>query len=869
MPLESIKTRDGDIVYFDATRIERAIEKAAEAVWYKDLSFIEPVVHKIVHTLEIISQKEERFLEIEEIQDIVEEELMKADVFPVLKEYILYRKDQNEIRSKQKQKVEKKLKKQTLKIVKTSGKKEAFNIKKVKDTYKRVSYKLARKCRFEELEDSLKKYIVEGMKTSDILDMMIKSATDLVSVENTAWEFIAGRLLMISIYKKASNNRGIKIKNLYKKSSYKDLMDEYIENGLYYKDFYKYYSEEDILKAWKHINKDRDFSYNHTTVTMYNKRYLLNPNGLVKELPQEMYMSAALFLATPEKKDVRLKRALEIYDACSTGKISLPTPTLLNARTNYHQLSSCFKLNIDDDLRAIYHNIENMAQISKFWGWIGVYLGNIRSQWWSIRWINGAAGGVNPWAKVMNDTAIAVNQLGSRMWSISVTLDVFHRDIYSFLDMQTETGDIRTKAYDLFPSVSFPNLFMERVQTGKEWSLFDPKEIEDVTGKRLQDHFWKEFEKFYSECENNKKLTLTETTSARELFKKYMKTAVETGMPYAFFRDTVNATNPNKHAGNIYSTQLCVEICQNTSPSKFIEEEIEDGKIVIRYEPGDNVVCNLASINIAKVYTEEEMERIMPICMRVLDNVITLNFYPIKEAELTAKKYRSVWVWFLWLAEYLAINKLWYDTKEAREETDRIFELYSYNVLKASNLLAQERGTYDVYEWSEWSKGIFMWKDEAWFKQNSNMADKWSALISEVKKSWMRFAYHMAPAPNGSTALIVWTTASVLPIYKKYFVETNAVAPSIKVAPNLNEDNFWYYKEYTKLDMKDVIDMMAVIYKRIDQSISFEWMIDPAKLSPEDLYNYYMRAWEKKIKTIYYMRSLSLEVKEACESCSG
>ncbi len=869
MPLESIKTRDGDMVHFDPSRIERAIEKAAESVWHKDLSFVDWVTNAVTWRLESITQNEERFVEIEEIQDIVEEELMKAWVFPVLKEFILYRNEKLEERSKSKQKADKKLEKKTLKIIKTSWEKEKFDIKKVKNTYKRVSYKLARKCRFEDLEESLKKYIVEWMKTSDILAMMIKSAVDLVSVDNTAWQFIAGRLQMLDIYKKASNNRDIKIKNLYSGKSYKALMDEYIEKELYYKDFYKYYSEEDIIAAGKYIDTERDFDYNYTTVTMYNKRYLLNPNKVIKELPQEMYMSAALFLATPEDKKTRLKTAFKIYDACSLGKISLPTPTLLNARTNYHQLSSCFKLNVDDDLRSIYHNVENMAQISKFGGGIWVYMWNIRSKWGSIRGVKGTAGWVNPWIKVINDTAIAVNQLWARAWAISVTLDVFHRDIYDFLDLQTETGDIRLKAYDVFPSVTFPDLFMERMQENKEWTLFDPYEIEKVTGKKLQDHFGDEFVKFYEECEQNPKLTLKETTNAKDLFKKYMKTNIETGMPYAFFRDTVNRMNPNKHAGNIYSTQLCVEICQNTSPSKFIEEELEDGKVVIKYEPGDSVVCNLASINVAKVNTESEMEKVMPVCMTILDNVITLNYYPIKEAEITAKKYRSVGVWFLWLAEYLAVNKLSYDTQEAREETDRIFEMYAYYTLKASNQMAKERGTYEIYEWSEWSKGIFMWKDEAWFKKNSDMADKWSKLIADVKRDWLRFAYNLAPAPNTSTSLIVWTTASILPIYKKYFVETNSVAPSVNVAPSLDQENFWYYKEYTKLDMKDIIDMVATIYKWLDQSVSFEWMIDPSKISPEDLYNYYIRSRSKGIKTIYYMRSLSLEIKESCESCSG
>jgi ribonucleoside-diphosphate reductase alpha chain len=219
---------------------------------------------------------------------------------------------------------------------------------------------------------------------------------------------------------------------------------------------------------------------------------------------------------------------------------------------------------------------------------------------------------------------------------------MWHRDIYDFLDLQTETGDIRRKAFDVFPAVSIPDLFMKRVEEDGEWTLMDPKEVREVTGKVLQDSFCDEFEAQYLECENNPKLKLNEKVKAKDLFKKFMKSTVETGMPYVFYRDTVNKLNPNKHAGNIYSTQLCTEICQNTSTAKYVEETIEDGNIVIKYTPGDSVVCNLASINVAKVNTDEDIAKVTPVVMRILDNVIDLNYYPIKEAERTAKRYRSV-----------------------------------------------------------------------------------------------------------------------------------------------------------------------------------------------------------------------------------
>jgi len=208
--------------------------------------------------------------------------------------------------------------------------------------------------------------------------------------------------------------------------------------------------------------------------------------------------------------------------------------------------------------------------------------------------------------------------------------------------MQTETGDIRRKSFDIFPAVSIPDIFMQRVMNNENWTLFDPKEINDITGKKLQDLFEADFSTFYEQLEQNPEIYLKQSIPAKELFKKFLKSVVETGMPYTFFRDTVNRSNPNKHAGNIYSSQLCTEIAQNTSPSTFIEETEQDGNVSIKYKTGDSVVCNLASINIAKVNTAEEINKIIPIAMHVLDNVITLNFFPMKEAEITAKKYRSV-----------------------------------------------------------------------------------------------------------------------------------------------------------------------------------------------------------------------------------
>lgn len=871
MTLDHIKRRDGEVVSFDRSRIETAITAACDATGVTEKEFIPKMTDDII--ADLIASCDtgvgSHIPSVEKIQDLVEKHLMKEGKYEIAKAYILYREKQNERRDERKEKLVEQFEQHSMTVIKADGTKKLFDIKKIKTVFDRAAIGYEKECTFEDLIEAFKKNIVNEIKTSDISKLLVKTCVDLVTVENIFWQNIAARILLGDLYKQAIKNRGLEQKDIYTPEAYKKLFDDYIERGLYYKEFYQYYSAEDILEAGKHLSQDTDMAYEYTTVVSFIKRYLLNPNKIIKELPQEMYMSVALFLAIPEKAENRLAFALQIYKHCSEQRISLPTPTLLNARTNYHQLSSCFKINVNDDLRAIYHAVENMAQISKFGGGVGVYLGNIRSRGSSIRGVKGMSGGVNPWVKVINDTAVAVNQLGSRLGAISVTLDIWHLDIYDFLDLQTETGDIRAKAFDIFPAVSIPDLFMKRLKDDADITLFDPHEIEKLYGKRLQDTFSESFEEFYLAAEKDERVTMKKTIKAKDIFKKFLKSTVETGMPYVFFRDTVNRLNPNKHVGNIYSTQLCTEICQNTSDTKFIEETIEDGKIIIRYEPGDLVVCNLASINIATVFEEAVIADVFPVVMRVLDNVVTLNYYPIKEAERTSKRYRSVGLGYLGLAEYLATHKLAYDTEEARTEVNRLFERYTYYTYRASIDLAKERGHYELYPGSEYSKGILLGRSVEWFEKNTPHADDWKTLFDDMKTVGVRFAYHTAPAPNTSTAGVVGTTAALLPIYKKFFVETNLSAPTLRVAPKLSKENFWYYKEYINMNMNDVIDMMAVIYPWIDQSISFEWMIDPSRVSPAQLYGYYVKSWEQGIKTVYYVRSLSAEIKEDCVSCSG
>lgn len=868
----TIIKRTGDFVAYDKNRIQTAVRRAAIATpdhSHLPVSVSQDVADEVEKKLAAKFFEQGKSPNIEEIQDIVEEVFVELGYFQVAKCYILYRTDRARARAEKRILELEKIDKDLLKVTKENGKKERFSKKKLEKTWKNAAREYEKDCPFEEVYEVFKLTLSDEIKTSQILKNLRKACIDQISTKNILWQNVAGRLYIFEMYKKAMRNRKMKRDDIYSPDSYLKHYKDYLKKNYYSSKFPEIYSDADIKEAAMWINKEQDFAYTYSTVLTFDKRYLLNPNKVIAELPQEMYLTVALFLAIPEEKKNRLNFAKKLYKVISNQQLSLPTPTLLNARTNFHQLSSCFKLNVDDDLRSIYHSVENMAQISKFGGGVGVYLGHVRSRGASIRGVHDASGGVVPWVRVINDTACAVNQLGARAGAISPTIDVWHRDIYDFLNLQTESGDIRSKAFDVYPAVSMPDLFMKRVQEDKDWTLLDPHEVKEVFGKALEDSFGTDFDKFYEECEKSDKLRLKETVPAKELFKEFLKTTVETGMPYVFFRDTVNELNPNKHVGNVYSTQLCTEICQNTSPSKFSEEVYEDGKVNIKYEPGDTVVCNLASINMAKVFTKKDIDEVFPVAMRALDNVITLNYYPIKESELTSKKYRPVGLGFMGLAEYLACNGYAYESEEAREHVDELFEEYAYACLDASNKLSEERGEYEYFKGSEWSKGKFFGKDATWFKKNAKTKLDWDKLIKNVKDKGLRFGYHMAPAPNTSTSIVVGTTAGLLPVYKKFFIETNSLAPVVNVAPNLDQENFWLYKEYQHMDMKEVIDMISVVYKWVDQSISFEWMINPVNISPKDLYELYMRAWEKRLKTVYYVRSMSVELSEVCESCSG
>ncbi len=389
MSLSQVRRRNEELIDFDRTRIESAILAAAQSAGETDTSFVPVITDFIVKDLEHVYGEVfvNRIPSVEDVQDIVERNLMKFNKFEVAKSYIIYRASKQEQRDEKQEKLVEQFEKNKLKVTKSDGSKEYFDPSKIAKMFVIAGAEYDATCTFEALMEAFKKNLVEEIKTSDIIKLLTKTCIDLVSVENISWEHIAGRFALMNLYKQACKNRNMTMGELYTPESYLAFFQDYMAKGHYYSKFMEYYSDADLLEAGKWLSRETDMGYGYTTVLSLSKRYLLNPNKVVHELPQELYLSVALFYAIPEPAGKRLEFAKKVYEYCSQGKISLATPALNNPRTNWHQLSSCFKINVDDDLRAIYHAVEDIAQISKFGGGLGVYLGNIRAQGAEIRGI--------------------------------------------------------------------------------------------------------------------------------------------------------------------------------------------------------------------------------------------------------------------------------------------------------------------------------------------------------------------------------------------------------------------------------------------------------------------------------------------------
>ena len=722
---------------------------------------------------------------------------------------------------------------------------------------------------FEGLEidlQSFEKYLdsiySQGISSEKIQDILINYAVSMTSFEESDWTYLAGKLLMRKTQEGVFKNRGFSYGNFY------ETIKKMVELGVYDSRL-KEYGEEEIRELEKEIDISRDMIYDYAGANMFVNRYLLKYSGKIFELPQEVFMCIAMLLAINEENRVLV--AKNFYNALSLKKISLATPILANLRVPNGNLSSCFITAMDDNIESIFYNIDTIAKISKNGGGAGLNISRIRAKNSMVNGYHNASGGVIPWIKIINDTAVAVNQQGRRAGAVTVALDSWHLDIESFLELQTENGDQRGKAYDIYPQVVVSDLFMERVEKNLEWTLLDPYEIRMKYGVEMCELYGEEFEKKYLEIEKDRNITLKKVVKARELFKEIMKTQIETGMPYIFFKDRANLMNHNSHVGMIGNGNLCMESFSNFSPSRDFKESIDENSGVRKVNLGEVHTCNLVSLNLAEI-EREELEKNVNIAVRILDNTIDLTKTPIKESDKHNRNYRAIGVGTMGLADYLAREYMIYE--ESILEIDELFEEIALYSLKSSALLAKERGSYPMFKGSQWDRGVFFQKDENWYLENSKYSQKWKEVFELVKEYGIRNGELTAVAPNTSTSLLMGSTASVNPTFSRFYIEKNQKGAVPRVVKYL-KDRSWFYPEFKNVDPQTYVKIMGRIGKWTTQGVSMELIFDLNKnIRAKDIYDTFMTAWKEGCKSVYYIRTIQkstniMNEKEECESCSG
>lgn len=776
-----------------------------------------------------------------------------------------------------------------MRVIKRSGRTEELDISKIKK-YTTEAVAGLENVSLSELEVDAKILFRDMITTEEIQQTLIKTAVDKIDVDRPNWTFVAARLFLYDLYHKVTGFSGY------------NTLSEYFQRGeeagrivLGLKEKY------DLDDLNSYIKPERDLQFNYLGVkTLYDRYLLKDKDAKPIELPQHMFMAIAMFLASNEL-DCQ-SWAKKFYDLISKFEVMPATPTLSNARTTRHQLSSCYIGSTPDNIEGIFDSYKEMALLSKFGGGIGWDWSKVRAMGGSIDGHKNAAGGIIPFLKITNDIAVAVDQLGTRKGAIAVYIEPWHMDISDFLDLRKNSGEERRRAHEIFPALWINDLFMKRVENNQRWTLFDPYDTPD-----LPNLYGDEFEKRYAEYEKDESIAKN-SVLAKDLWKKILTSYFEEGMPFLCFKDTANKTNPNSHTGIIRSSNLCTEIFQNTEPNYYkIKVVFEDGSVEL-YDESDVIttdsgitkkakkitsldslnnkkifivekdldegltaVCNLASINLGRINTKEDIKRVVPTAVRMLDNVIELNFYPHAKVKRTNLKSRSIGLGVMGESEMLATKGISWGSYEHLELIDKIMENISYEAIYASSNLALEKGKYPDFDGSKWSKGI-MPIDTA-NEEAKKLVDRgslfddsacdWEMLRQKVKKDGMRNGYLMAIAPTSSISILVGTTQTIEPVYKRKWFEHNLSGMIPVVVPNLNIDNWNYYTPAYELDQRLLVKAAAVRTKWIDQGQSLNIFMTLDKATGGTLSQIYTLAWKLGVKSTYYLRSESPDTSKA------
>lgn len=724
-----------------------------------------------------------------------------------------------------------------IQVLKRDGTREPYDISKIKKSIEFATE--GQGVNALQLEASIDHVLKNGIRTSEIQDNVIRHALQQATPQEPQWTKVAGRALAMQMWADFS----LRGKSLYEIIKYN------VRKGEYTGELLDFYSESDINFLSSKIDFLLDLDHSHASLITGMKKYLGK-----YELNQHMHMVNAMRFGQLEPAETRLQFVVDAYLAFAKRKISMATPFLSNLR-KAGNVASCFTLRIADDTDSIFENIHRMAKISKNGGGLGVFMGEIRAKGSEVGGNPNAANSVVQWVKIINDTLVAVNQLGRRAGAGSVALPIWHNDILDFMDMQTEHGDTRSKSYDVFPQVTVPDIFMRRDAEQGPWTTFCPYEVEKKLGINPNAIWGAEFEAAYLKIEAAAaagKLKVTRTfPSARDLTKIIMRNQFETGLPYIAFTDTINSVNPNSHDGMITNVNLCTESFSNTSADEYAH------------------VCNLCSINLSNVDSMDELGKLSRLAARVLDHGIGLTNNPDSITTAHNARYRTIGIGQMGLHDYFAKNRLNFGSLT---EVAEISECIEYNAAIESTELARVHGSYGAFAGGAWETGAMT----ARFSEHGCGKYDWTLVQDRINQFGMRNSQLTSPAPTTSTSIYQDCSASILPIYGAFFRDDNANGQMISTAKFLSEYPIAYGKTFSKHTAKEIIDVVAAAQPFIDTGCSMELIFDQNRedFKAKDLYDAIHYAHAKKIKSIYYIRSIkknsTLENREAdCAACAG
>ena len=867
--------RNGSVVNFDISKIEVAITKAFLAVHTSAAAASSSVQQKVnslangVHDTFSSRMPSGGTIHIEEIQDQVELALMRSEELKVARAYVLYRAERTKIRQEEN----------------TSAQEIAgLNPSERTETIAKEACEGLSGTNPETIIQEANKNLYEGASEDEIKEAMILSARSLVEAEPN-YTYATSRILLdslrtesLSFLNLAPNATQKEMENLYPQA-----LDVFIKRAIDLELVNPELGKMDLKKLGNNLKPERDLMFSYLGLQTLYDRYFIHKDEVRFELPQIFFMRVAMGLAIEEEN--REERAIEFYNLLSSFDYMSSTPTLFNSGTIHSQLSSCYLTTVPDDLKGIYDALGDNAMLSKWAGGLGNDWTPVRGMGAHIKGTNGKSQGVVPFLKVVNDTAVAVNQGGKRKGAVCSYLETWHLDIEEFVELRKNTGDDRRRTHDMNTANWIPDLFMQRVMDGGKWTLFSPNETPD-----LHDLTGSAFKIRYEEYENDAKtgkIQVSKEVEAEDLWRKIISMLFETGHPWITFKDACNLRSPQQHVGVIHSSNLCTEITLNTS-----QDEI--------------AVCNLGSINLPNHLNEngdlneEKIERTITTAIRMLDNVIDINYYAVPQAENSNFKHRPIGLGIMGFQDALYIKKTPYASEEAVSFADESMEMVSYYAIKSSSDLASERGAYSSYEGSLWSKGILPLdsiellkkeRGENYLEVDTASKLDWESLRKTVKKQGMRNSNVMAIAPTATIANITGLTQSIEPTYSNLFVKSNLSGEftiiNMHLVEALKEIDMW--DEVMVYDLKNMNGSLEGINRVPDDlkrlfATSFEvepkWLIEAASrrqkwIDQSQSLNLYVSepngkkldvmykmAWLRGLKTTYYLRSRSATTSE-------